>query len=246
MLNAGSILASGLPEARVGIGSNGDSDNVERSAEAMGAIVYRDADELVSDLVSGRIDAAVRGNMSSSELLPKLKRALGLSILERSVLLEPAGGRPFFLAPVGVDEGWTADEKVDTAVRTVALMRRIGMGERIAVMSGGRSTDLGRHRMVDRTIEDAAEVVKSLKAKGYDAYDAEILLESAASEADLIIAPDGISGNIIFRALHFLGGAAALGAPLVNSEKIYVDTSRAKTDYKDSIALAMKLTEGRK
>jgi predicted methyltransferase MtxX (methanogen marker protein 4) len=138
------------------------------------------------------------------------------------------------------------DEKVDTAVRTVALMRRIGMGERIAVMSGGRSTDTGRHKMVDRTIEDAAEVVESLKAKGYDVYDAEILLESAASEADLIIAPDGISGNIIFRALHFLGGAAALGAPLVNSEKVYVDTSRVKTDYRDSIALAMKLTEGRK
>ena len=88
--------------------------------------------------------------------------------------------------------------------------------------------------------------MKALRGKGYDAYDAEILLESAASEADLIIAPDGISGNIIFRALHFLGGAAALGAPLVNSERIYVDTSRAKTDYRDSIVLAMKLTEGRK
>jgi putative methanogen marker protein 4 len=246
MWNAESLIASGLPEVTVGIGSSADSDCVESSAEAMGAIVYRDADELVSDLVSGRIDAAVRGNMSSSLLLPKLRRALGLSYLERSVLLEPAGGKMFFLAPVGVDEGWTVDQKVDIAVRTVSLMRRIGMGERIAVMSGGRSEDMGRHRMVDRTIEDAGEVVKALRGKGYDAYDAEILLESAASEADLIIAPDGISGNIIFRALHFLGGAAALGAPLVNSERIYVDTSRAKTDYRDSIVLAMKLTEGRK
>ena len=149
MWNAESLIASGLPEVTVGIGSSADSDCVESSAEAMGAIVYRDADELVSDLVSGRIDAAVRGNMSSSLLLPKLRRALGLSYLERSVLLEPAGGKMFFLAPVGVDEGWTVDQKVDIAVRTVSLMRRIGMGERIAVMSGGRSEDMGRHRMVD-------------------------------------------------------------------------------------------------
>ena len=62
-------------------------------------------------------------------------------------------------------------------------------------------------------------------------------------EADLVIAPDGISGNIIFRALHFIGGAKALGAPVINTDKIFVDTSRAKTDYVDCIALAMKLTE---
>ena len=62
-------------------------------------------------------------------------------------------------------------------------------------------------------------------------------------EADFIIAPDGISGNIIFRALHFIAGAKALGAPVINTDKVFVDTSRAKTDYVDSIALAMKLTE---
>ena len=79
--------------------------------------------------------------------------------------------------------------------------------------------------------------------EGYDAYDAEILLEDIVREADLVIAPDGISGNIIFRALHFIGGAKALGAPVINTDKIFVDTSRAKTDYVDCIALAMKLTE---
>lgn len=246
MWNAGSLLASDLPDARVGIGRGTDSGCVEKSAKAMGATVYDDADALVSDLVSGRIDAAVRGDMSSSELLPRLKRGLGLESLERSVLLEPAGGRMFFLAPVGIDEGWTVDQKVDLAVRTAELMGRMGMEGRIAVMSGGRSGDKGRHGAVDRSIADAEEVVRILRSKGYGAYDAEILIESAASEAGLIIAPDGISGNIIFRSLHFLGGAAALGAPLVNSDKVYVDTSRAKKDYRDSIALAMKLTEGRK
>ena len=62
-------------------------------------------------------------------------------------------------------------------------------------------------------------------------------------EADIIVAPEGITGNIIFRSLHFIGGVHALGAPVVNSDKVFIDTSRVKVDYRDSIALAMRLTE---
>ena len=60
-------------------------------------------------------------------------------------------------------------------------------------------------------------------------------------DADLIIAPNGITGNLIFRVMHFLGNAPAFGAPLINSDKVFVDTSRVKTDFTDSIVLAMKL-----
>ena len=69
-------------------------------------------------------------------------------------------------------------------------------------------------------------------------------MEDAIAEAGIIIAPEGITGNIMFRTLHFVGGAQALGAPVVNSDKVFVDTSRVKTDYRDSIALARKLTKG--
>ena len=31
----------------------------------------------------------------------------------------------------------------------------------------------------------------------------------------MLIAPDGISGNLVFRTLHFLGGGKALGAPIL-------------------------------
>ena len=71
------------------------------------------------------------------------------------------------------------------------------------------------------------------------------MIENAVEDADLIIAPDGISGNLIFRTMHLIGGALALGAPIINIDKVFIDTSRAKKDYKDSIALAMRLTEGK-
>ena len=245
MASSEDILCSELPDVVVGIGTNKDRASVEYSASCYPGkvVIYDDPEALVDDLVSGRIDAAVRGNMSSSVVLPILKEKLGLEEVERVVILEPDGGRMFCMAPVGIDEGWTKEQKMDLVRKSMPLLKALGLGNRVAIMSGGREDDLGRNDRVDRTILDAREIVPALMDEGYDAYDAEILLEDIVREADLVIAPDGISGNIIFRALHFIGGAKALGAPVINTDKIFVDTSRAKTDYVDCIALAMKLTE---
>lgn len=240
------LLSGDLPDVRVGIGRGTDRGNVEASVAASDAdvTIYDDPETMVSDLASGRIDAAIRGDMPSDVLLPILKRGLGLRRLERVVLLEPQGGRMFMMAPVGIDEGWTDDQRFDIACRAADLAERIGMDSRIAVMSGGRSEDRGRCAAVDRSLDSAEHVVDRLTAAGYDAYHCQILVEDAVREAGVIIAPEGITGNIMFRTLHFVGGAHALGAPVVNSEKVFIDTSRAKTNYRDSIALARRLTEG--
>ena len=238
------LIREPLPKVKVGIGSASKNDNSVKSAAAYdGVTVYTDPDLLINDLYEGKIDAAVRGDMSSSILLPKLKEKFELGELQRVVLLQPVGKKLIFVAPVGIDEGWTAEQKCELAVRSIKLMRRLGMGEKIAVMSGGRKDDRGRNPLVDISIDNALEVTDILKRDGYDAYHAEILIESASDDADLIIAPDGISGNLIFRTLHFMGGATAMGAPVINMDKVFIDTSRVKTDYTDSIALAMRLTE---
>ena len=236
------------PGVKVGIGCSGKSGKVRKSVEGIegSATVYTDPERLVDDLMTGKIDAAVRGDMSSSVLLPILKQRAGVDELERVVFLEPMDKTLIITAPVGIDEGWTVEQKHDLVVRSVELMKKIGMGTRIAIMSGGREDDVGRHPTVDRTIKDALKLVDILRSEGYDAYHTQILIEDAVDEADLIIAPDGISGNLIFRALHFIGGAAALGAPIINIDKVFIDTSRAKNDYRDSIALAMRLSEGRR
>ena len=248
MFTSETLLKGHIPKGvKVGIGCNGSSAKVRDSVKGIegSAKVYTDPELLVDDLISGKIDAAVRGDMSSSVLLPLLKKKMGVEELERVVLLEPVGGKLVIAAPVGIDEGWTVQQKYDLAVKSIELMKRIGMGTKIAVMSGGRKDDIGRHPTVDNTIKDALELVDRLNSEGYDAYHAEILIENAVEDADLIIAPDGISGNLIFRTMHLIGGASALGAPIINIDKVFIDTSRAKKDYKDSIALAMRLTEGK-
>ncbi|MDR3075452.1 MAG: methanogenesis marker protein Mmp4/MtxX [Candidatus Methanoplasma sp.] len=244
MFTTNDLLQGDLPNVRVGIGSGTDSGHVENSALPFGAdrvIVYKDPDKLIDDLFSGKIDAAVRGDMPSFELLHILKERAGVQNLERLVILEPKGGKLFFMAPVGIDEGWTVEQKRDIAVKAIDLMKRMGAGTKIAVMSGGRNEDKGRNEVADRSIEDAERLVSILRAEGYDAYDAEILIESAIDDADLIIAPDGITGNLLFRTLHFIADAIAMGAPVLNIDKVFVDTSRVKNDYMDSIILAMRL-----
>ena len=244
MISSDSLKTGDLPDVKVGIGCAPGSRFVEPSVRAMdnpNVVIYRDPKALADDLASGRIAAAVRGDMSSSELLPLVKKALGLDHLERVVLFG-VRGRVVASLPVGIDEGWESQERIDMTERAVALVRRLGLDNpRVAVMSGGRFDDRGRSPEVDRTLDQAAEITAALKSKGYDAYDAQILIEDAIDNCDVLVAPDGITGNLIFRTAHFIGGVEALGAPVVNSDKVFVDTSRVKTDFCDSIAVAMKL-----
>jgi putative methanogen marker protein 4 len=196
---------------------------------------------LVAALAAGEIDAAVRGTLPASSTLKALKSAMGVDRLERIALLEAADGRLFLLAPVGVDEGWTVAEKVALIERGRAIARRFGLSESTAVLSGGRLGDVGRHPVVDRTLADA-----ELVARLTGAEHAEVLIEDAVRRCGVIIAPDGVSGNLIFRTLTFLGAGKGHGAPVVNIDKIFVDTSRAAIDYTNAIMLAKSLSESKK
>ncbi|MFA7695408.1 MAG: methanogenesis marker protein Mmp4/MtxX [Methanoregula sp.] len=193
---------------------------------------------LVSDLMSGAIDAAVRGTLPANATLQALKTTANVDHLERLALLETAGGKKFFLAPVGIDEGWTVADKLALIRKGRAIARRFGLPEKVGVLSGGRLGDVGRHAIVDRSMADA-----ELVAKLGDAVHYEILIEDAIESCGLIVAPDGISGNLVFRTLTFLGAGQAHGAPVVNIDRIFVDTSRASPDYTNALLLAAALLE---
>jgi putative methanogen marker protein 4 len=193
---------------------------------------------MVDDLMAGRIDAAVRGTLPSNATLRALKQAAGVDHLERIALLETVHGKKFLLTPVGVDEGWTIPEKLELIRKGQAIARKFGLPEKTGILSGGRLGDVGRHPQVDASMADA-ELVARLSG----ATHCEILIEDAVETCGLIIAPDGISGNLVFRTLTLLGGGHAHGAPVVNIRKIFVDTSRASPNYANALLLAASLLE---
>lgn len=193
---------------------------------------------MIDDLMAGTIDAAVRGTLPSNSTLKALKIAEGVDHLERIALLETAGGKKFLLTPVGVDEGWTVPEKIELIKKGKIIAKKFGLPEKTGVLSGGRLGDVGRHKQVDASMAEA-----ELVAKLSDSVHCEILIENAIESCGLIIAPDGISGNLIFRTLTFLGNGYGHGAPVVNIRRIFVDTSRASPNYANALLLAASLLE---
>jgi len=189
--------------------------------------------ELVNALMDESIDAAVRGTLPAGETLGALKEASGVDRLARLALLETPSGKKFFLAPVGVDEGWDLVEKIIFVDRAKMLSEAFGLGERVAVLSGGRYGDIGRCPQVDRSLADGELVSRITGAEHL-----EILIEDAIGKYGAVIAPDGISGNLIFRTLVLVGGGKGHGAVVLNTGRVFVDTSRASPDYRNAILLA--------
>ena len=214
---------------------------VDRNAAGSGVRITEHASPeqaLVDDLMAGRIDAAVRGTLPANATLKALKKAAGVDHLERIALLETISKKKFLLTPVGVDEGWTVGEKLEMIKKGRIIAKKFGLPEKVGILSGGRLGDIGRHPQVDASMADA-----ELLARLGDATHCEILIEDAVETCGLIIAPDGISGNLVFRTLVFLGGGEGHGAPVVNISRIFVDSSRASPDYSNALLLAASLSE---
>lgn len=249
--------------AKIGLGVKIISENLIQSAEAAGeyaeiVLVGNEKEikakgteleiinskeperKLIELLVRGEIDGAVRGTLSATKTLSELKKTLNIKKLYRIALLETANGEPFFLAPVGIDEGNSVEDKIELIKRGVEYMERLGIKAKVGILSGGRFEDKGRDKRVDKTLEEAALVTKRALEIGINAKNFAILIEDAIKEANFIIAPDGISGNLIFRTLVFLGKGHGYGAPVL-MEKVFVDTSRVKEDVARAIMLASAL-----
>jgi putative methanogen marker protein 4 len=193
-------------------------------------------------MVSRKVDAAIRGTARASGALAHLKEALGKKRICRLALLLTFDGTPFFLAPVGIDEGNTISDKLRMIKLGAEHIKRFGIEPRVGVLSGGRIGDIGRNKHVDRTLADGEFVTRRAVELGINAKHYTILIEDAIKESNFIIAPDGISGNLIFRTIAFLGGGDGLGAPVLMDDYVFVDTSRVGGHFTKAIMLASALS----
>ena len=184
---------------------------------------------IIEHLKNGEIDAIIRGSLSSSKFLFNLKKILGIKYINRLALLETFQGFQFFYGPVGIDECNSLEATKTFIKEAIRIIRGFNITPKVSVLSGGRKDDVGRDDKVDFTIKEAIEVVRFFKEKssGLEIFHDEILIEDAINRnANLIIAPEGISGNLIYRTLVHLGGGKAHGAIYMGLNKPIIDTSR--------------------
>jgi putative methanogen marker protein 4 len=198
--------------------------------------------KLVEMLVDGAIDAAVRGTISAQKTLQHLKLQIGARHMCRSALLSTAAGKQFFLLPVGIDEGTSTIARAHLVTETAQLLTALNVRPKVGVLSGGRSEDKGRTEAVDRTLASAEALTEQLRSAGLDATNYNILIEDATESSNILVAPDGVSGNLIFRTLVFLGDGKGHGAPFFGIPYTFVDTSRAGAAFGDAIIMAGALS----
>jgi len=199
-------------------------------------------------MLSKRINSIIRGSISSGDFLKSLKKIIKPNIINRLALLETVDGHQFFYGPVGIDECNNVYEKIEFIENAIKQLKLLSIEPTISVLSGGRKGDVGRNEDVDISIQNAEETVKEMK-KRYPSLTIshdEILIENAVKKkSNLIIAPNGISGNLIYRTLVHLGGGKAYGAIYMNLENVIIDTSRVGevSEIQGALLLALALSK---
>lgn len=188
---------------------------------------------LIKDLFEQQsLDAIVRGGLSSSEFIKKIKKYGNYNSTNRLALLETESGKQFFFAGVGIDEINNFNQKLELMENSISFLKKVGITPKIAILSGGRTSDLGRDFWIDENIKNSLQLEIKLKEKYPElkVKHYQILIEQAISDdMNLILAPEGIAGNLIYRTLVHLGGGRSYGAIYLksyNRNKIIIDCSR--------------------
>ena len=172
--------------------------------------------------------------------------------ISRIALLETSDSLQFLFAPVGIDEATNFEKKKYILNNAAELLTELGITPKLSVMSGGRFGDVGRNKNVDETLKTSELLVDYFKKESpvkYDLSNDQILIESAVTNGNFLLAPDGVSGNYIYRTLVYLGAGNAYGA-LFSSvyfkhKKVLIDTSRVakEAEIKGSLIQAAGYTK---
>jgi predicted methyltransferase MtxX (methanogen marker protein 4) len=237
-------------DAIIGIGLNGNNEAINtsilralRRGYAKEIKVFDTPRDLVDSLYDGVLTTAIRGSLSSAELIPLLKRKFKVRYLLRTAIMLRKDGSPFLLAPVGIDEGTSFRARLNFIIYGTELLQYFKLPINIAVLSGARPEDHTRAKSLAKKLALNEKLVHTALTMEINAKHYGVQIEDAIRDATMILAPDGIAGNLIFRTLYYINGYEALGAPALGiTDKIYVDTSRNKRDYTHTIMLASALT----
>lgn len=209
-------------------------------------VVLIDTEEEFTELLlNGEADAFVRGSLEASSVMSELKYKY--ENIYRAAFLKISDYK-FFLAPVGIDEGDLLSQKIQIIKLASKFLHELNVDPKIAILSGGRSQDKGRSWKIDESIRQGDTLTRITRNK-YNVKHYHILIEDAISDnANFILAPDGISGNLIFRSLVFIGSGISHGAVTLGINEILVDTSRSQDveGYIRALEFARTLVDNKK
>ena len=231
----------------VGVGKNKNIikaiDVFKKQHENVEIIQIDNDNDLVETIFNPDITGVVRGSLPASDVIKQLKEKF--PDISRATYVN--GEYEFLLTPVGIDEGNNIDEKLEIAINCGNFLKTLKKTPKIAVLADGRKGDYGRSDEISKSIEDSEKLTELIrKNTDFDVENYYIQIEKAIKDkCNVIIAPNGIIGNIIFRTLILVNSWPSYGAVTFGIDKIYIDTSRDQSveGYIRSLNLAYNLTK---
>ena len=255
----------------------GENENIIKASNELNEIddleitLVKTEDELIESFKNPEIDAVIRGSLKASKVIKAIKEFKSDKTINRTTYINTeddenfSNNYEFLLAPVGIDEGKNIEEKVTLAIQAANFIQYLGKMPKIAVLAEGRKDDLGRSDRIDESLISSEELTNRLMetfkeldnfdndsddiSKNYSIKNYYILLEQAIEDGyNIILANDGIFGNIMFRTLVLLDKWPSYGAVTLGIDEIFIDTSRDQTveGYIRSLRLAYRLAKLRK
>ena len=206
-------------------------------------LIYRDED-LVKAVLDDKIHGVVRGSLPASNIIRELKE--NYANISRATYVN-GDKYEFLLTPVGIDEGETVEDKFEIVKHCIDFLKKLGKKPKIAILAEGREDDFGRGDEVSKSITESKRLTKLIEENtSEEVKNYYILVEKAINDnCNIIIAPNGRVGNIIFRTLVLLNSWPSYGAVTFGMDKIYIDTSRDQSieGYVRSLTLANDLDQ---
>lgn len=252
----------------------GENENIIKASNELNEIddleisLVKTEDELIEAFKNPEIDAVIRGSLKASKVIKAIKEFKSDKTINRTTYINTEDDESFskdyefLLAPVGIDEGKNIEEKIILAVQAANFIQYLGKKPKIAVLAEGRKDDLGRSERIDESLISSEELTNRLIetfkeldnfdndsdeiSKNYSIKNYYILLEQAIEDDyNIILANDGIFGNIMFRTLVLLDKWPSYGAVTLGIDEIFIDTSRDQTveGYVRSLKLAYRLAK---
>ena len=213
-----------------GLGENENiikASNELKDIEDLNITLVRSEDELLEAFKNPEVHATLRGSLKASKIIKSIKELKPDCKINRTTYINTSDDEgfskdyEFLLAPVGIDEGKNIEEKVELAIQAANFLQYLGKMPKIAILAEGRKDDLGRSERIDESLLSSQkltyvliETFKELDnfdngskdiSKNYSIKNYYILLEQAIEDGyNIILANDGIFGNIMFRTLGYV------------------------------------------
>ena len=249
----------------------GDKEKIFQVADGLGIdvssmAIIKEMDErkcadLAVNLVNnGDADLIMKGLMQTADLLKAvLEREKGLrsnALLSHVGLCEVEGhGKLVFVTDAGINIAPDLKQKVDIIRNAVRVVRALGIDKpKVAALAAVEQVNPAMPSTLDAAalskMADRGQILNCLidgplamdNAISLEAAQHKKIVSSVAGDADILLAPDIESGNILFKSLVFMLRARSCGM-ITGARVPLIVTSRAESSdakyYSILLALAM-------